>query len=575
MLADYPYLLAPGTVIPSQGSYRSTAGDTLASVAARFATPVPALGAAVAGVAGLLAAGVQIPLSRGGSYTTAPGDTLAGIAAAQGLTVAGLAADAGPVPGLLVAGIAIELPAYTVASGDTLASVTAHFPVTVAELGGALADTAGLLEPGAAVNLVRRSYPLADDDTLFTAISYLALDVSTAGAQADAVDNFATMNATLPDLFAAGTTLLVPEPVTVAASDTIAGLAAAHGLTPLQLGTSIAARTDVLAVGVVITLPAPDSNGRTVTTRSGDSLDGIAATAGLPLDAVSSAVQDLVRAADARGDHRAARHRQPDQLPGAARRHAQHDRRRGRPRRDAVLDRDHPAAHCAGIARRDDGGLPEPGRRLLTVRRQDQPGGQPVQPVAARLTDVPVPHRVQYRVQQPGRPASVPGQPDRVRHPGRGLGHRLPVLAVADIPAAACRRADRDGGRTDPASGPPGPAERHQPADDPVHGEPHRRPRRHDRPDRAGGRRQHRGVGQHPAATRCRPRAAGPCPRGAGDPPGPRRGKPGRDRGPARGRRRAPARAQRPRSRAGPGRCPGRRPGRRRRPADRAAAAAL
>ena len=293
VLAGYPYLLAPGAVIPSQGSYRIADGDTLASVAARFATPVPALGAAVADVAGLLAAGVQIPLSRGGSYTTAPGDTLARIAAAEGLTVAGLAADAGPVPGLLVAGVVIELSACTVASGDTLASVTAHFPVTVAELGSALADTAGLLEPGAAVNLVRRSYPLAGDDTLFTAIGYLALDISTAGAQADAVDNFAAMNATLPDLFAAGTTLLVPQTVTVAAGDTIAGLAIAHGLTPLQLATSIAARTDVLAAGVVITLPAPDSTGLTVTTRPGDSLDGIAATAGLPLNAVGSAVQDL------------------------------------------------------------------------------------------------------------------------------------------------------------------------------------------------------------------------------------------------------------------------------------------
>ena len=32
------------------------------------------------------------------------------------------------------------------------------------------------------------------------------------------------------------------------------------------------------------------------------------------------------------------------------------------------------------LQRRDDGGLPEPGRRLLTVRRQDQPGGQPAHP---------------------------------------------------------------------------------------------------------------------------------------------------------------------------------------------------
>ena len=98
------------------------------------------------------------------------------------------------------------MPPYTVASGDTLASVAAHFAVPVAQLGDALAGTPGLLQPGAAVNLVRRTYPLADDDTLFTAISYLALDVATPAAQAAAVDNFAAMNATLPDLFAAGAT---------------------------------------------------------------------------------------------------------------------------------------------------------------------------------------------------------------------------------------------------------------------------------------------------------------------------------------------------------------------------------
>ena len=242
-------------------------------------------------------AGDTAPRLRGqplaDTYTVAAGATLRSVAsdpsfqAPVDLLVTELA-DSGF---LLAPGFEVpsqgQLPPYTVAGGDTLASVAAHFAVPVAQFGDALAGTPGLLQPGAAVNLVRRTYPLADDDTLFTAISYLALDVSTPAAQAAAVDNFAAMNATLPDLFAADTTLVVPLPVTVAPGDTIAGLATAHGLTPFGLVTSIAARTDVLAPGVSVTLA-----GQAVTVRPGDSLDTIAAAAGLPLDAVTAAVQN-------------------------------------------------------------------------------------------------------------------------------------------------------------------------------------------------------------------------------------------------------------------------------------------
>ena len=185
-----------------------------------------------------------------------------------------------------------QLPSYIVASGDTLASIAGtlsaavHSQVTVPQLGEAVADITGLLQPGAAINLVRRTYPLAADDTLLTAIGYLALDVSTPAALAIAVDNFTAMNATLPGPFRVGSTLQVPPPVTVTAGDTIASLAAAHGLTPLQLATSIAARTDVLAADVPLTL-----NEQSVTTRSGESLEEIAAAAGLSLATVSAAVQ--------------------------------------------------------------------------------------------------------------------------------------------------------------------------------------------------------------------------------------------------------------------------------------------
>jgi len=227
------------------------------------------------------------------TYTVQAGATLSSVASDHSfqapveLLVSELA-DTGFLltPGFEVPGQG-TLPPYTVTGGDTLASVAAHFAMPVAQLGDALAGTPGLLLPGAAVNLVRRTYPLAADDTLFTVISYLALDVSAPTAQAAAVDNFAAMNATLPDLFAAGTILQVPLPVIVAPGDTITGLAAAHELTPFGLMTSIAARTDVLTPGASVTLA-----GQAVTIRPGDSLDSIAAEAGLSLDAVLSAVQD-------------------------------------------------------------------------------------------------------------------------------------------------------------------------------------------------------------------------------------------------------------------------------------------
>ena len=57
------------------------------------------------------------------------------------------------------------------------------------------------------------------------------------------------LNAALPDVFAPGAVLDVPAPVLVGEPDTLAGIAAAHGLTPAELGRSVAGRTDVLRPG--------------------------------------------------------------------------------------------------------------------------------------------------------------------------------------------------------------------------------------------------------------------------------------------------------------------------------------
>ena len=237
-----------------------------------------------------------------GATASVPADgTLRSLAAQLGAPLpllVDLLADAALLrPGAAVTGpgVAVGMPPYTVAPDDTLTTVAAHFAVTVADLGAALADSPGLLQPGAGVNLVVRSSTVAAEDTLSGVVTYLALDVATPEALAAAVDDFAAMNADVPGLFVAGTDLTVPDPVTVGPGDTVASLAAAHHLTPLELSTSIAARTDVLRAGATVAVPDPADPGappRVVTTVAADSLDRIAAVTGLGLDAVSAAVQD-------------------------------------------------------------------------------------------------------------------------------------------------------------------------------------------------------------------------------------------------------------------------------------------
>ncbi len=295
VLAGATGILLPGAVVSGPWTYSIAAGDTLAAVATRFGRAAPELGAALGTVTGLLAPGVEIRPSRGGSYTTRAGDTIAGIAAALDTTVGSLAADAAQVPGLLVPGVPIALPPYTVATADTLTAVAGHFPVTVADLGAALADSPGVLEQGAAVNLVVRTSTVGAQDTLFSVLDYLALDVATPGSLSAAVANLAAMNADAPGLLAPGSVLAVPEPVVLDEGDTIAGLAAAHQQTPLEVAMSIAARTDVLRADVTVSVPDPadpEAPPRVVTTGNADSLDRIAAVTMLGLEAVSAAVKD-------------------------------------------------------------------------------------------------------------------------------------------------------------------------------------------------------------------------------------------------------------------------------------------
>ena len=210
---------AAAPFIVGTGAEDTLSTDTLSTVATHFQAPLELLVTALANDGYLLAAGFNVPIQAG----------------------------------------------YTVAPGDTLASVATHFTMSVAALGDALADQTGLLQPGAAVNLVRRTYPLAADDTLFSAISYLALDVATSDALASAVDNFAAMNATLPNLFAAGTTLQMPPPPAAAAGatvppyqvqpgDTLTTIAAAvgRGATPSWIVTTQLHTAQVLQAGTSV-----------------------------------------------------------------------------------------------------------------------------------------------------------------------------------------------------------------------------------------------------------------------------------------------------------------------------------
>ena len=74
-------------------------------------------------------------------------------------------------------------------------------------------------------------------DTLFSVLDYLALDVATPESLAAAVTNLAAMNADVPGLLAPGCVLTVPDPVVLTDGDSIAGLAAAHQQTALEVAT--------------------------------------------------------------------------------------------------------------------------------------------------------------------------------------------------------------------------------------------------------------------------------------------------------------------------------------------------
>ena len=150
-----------------------------------------------------------------------------------------------------------------------------------------LGDVPGLLARDAAVNVVRRTYALAADDTLFTALDVLALDLSApAAAGRRRRRSGRSERGRCPTSSPPGPCSTSPAPVLVGEPDTLRGIAAAHGLTPAELGRSVAGRTDVLRPGCRWSCRTARASPRVP--RS--SLEGLAARAAAPLDDVVNAV---------------------------------------------------------------------------------------------------------------------------------------------------------------------------------------------------------------------------------------------------------------------------------------------
>ena len=133
-----------------QVAYAAEQGDTLASVAARYAAlPSPftaaQLAAANQSVPGLLAVGTAVAYPGASPHVVAAGETLVAIAAAFGVSVTDLIATSSVTGAALATGVALLLPAaHTTAAGDTLGAIAGAFGVPVTVLGDPVTANASL-----------------------------------------------------------------------------------------------------------------------------------------------------------------------------------------------------------------------------------------------------------------------------------------------------------------------------------------------------------------------------------------------------------------------------------------------
>ena len=151
-----------------------------------------------------------------------------------------------------------------VGPSDTLASVaTALKAPSVAELvaqgtgmvGQRLATAVGFLEDGASLNITRRVYAFTSDDTLFTAIDYLALSIQNPTEQSAVADRFAALNSTVPNVFQTDKTIRVQgQNYKTRKGDTLEDIAKRIGTTVDNVVDATLVQADLVQAGTVVAL---------------------------------------------------------------------------------------------------------------------------------------------------------------------------------------------------------------------------------------------------------------------------------------------------------------------------------
>ena len=289
-------------------SYVVVAGDTLGSIAAAQQCTVAVLAAANAQLEGLLVAGPTISV-RGVSQQVQAGDTFASLAArwvALDLPVgaADVAAAAQRISGLLAPRATLRIVDYVVASRQTVTDVLAAVPTldgaqlvsfagaaagvfpagtalffgttsyrpipgetveaTAAACGSTvesllMANTATPLVVGAELTIpgaVRIDPELTDQHAGYTNPAVTSLG-SVAVAVGLTVTELATANATMPDLFVPGVELPTTPPTPTRTASTFSSLAAAAGLTVAELATTISGTAGLVARAALFVIPLP------------------------------------------------------------------------------------------------------------------------------------------------------------------------------------------------------------------------------------------------------------------------------------------------------------------------------
>ncbi len=256
------------TLVLGTNSYLTTGTESLTDAANYFTglgTPATPVDVAMANqyFNGIFPASLELTIA---SVLTNDQDSLAVLASSfgpppgqQGTPVEQMLAGNQLIPGIWAVGTAlfIENRPYAINQGDTLASVAAYNNTSVEQV----------LANNSLVNFVRGAQlviPYVADNAAIDAAIYQTMANATFSGIAGnfagwSVNDLATVNATMPGLFASTPISIGGQPITPTLASTFTSLANAFGLSIPQFATQIATTPNVVRLGATLATPAMTS----------------------------------------------------------------------------------------------------------------------------------------------------------------------------------------------------------------------------------------------------------------------------------------------------------------------------